>query len=520
MKKLCPLLLSVLCLYSCAETDSTTTSVQQPVEATADTADSEKQTAQTAAESYALLKQQTDSLLRSEKTMPVPTLDQPAQVRVNKRNNKTLVSYTSKSAVEGSVADNASLSQIEQTTETVKKVGSKKELIAAITPAFQQRVIDPSIDNIISGEKGVKIFIPANTLVFEDGRQAAEQVTISLQEFLTPADFLSRQLSSQSHDRLLETGGMINITATASGKSVEIRSGKTIAIGFPTSKKSPGMTTFVGDSLPGARFTWQPSPDTAMRFLDKSLFEDDSLYVKRLNVCENHFAFTGSRNRGAPVFMLEYFASLENQARRYYSTFPDSTRENICLSNETLSLRFTISASGRISIAKRSSWSFSDFDSVKKFFREVPFNASKADLRKLKRMRYDLRICCNPTLNEDEYIEKITQKFTGWDDRSLSDAERNDVLFYTLISTKLNWINCDKFYEQTSSLTDFYVDIENNVEDAAVMLVFSELNSVLQGEKTGGGNKMVFKNVPLGKAVKIVAIGNRNNSAVTSSHVT
>jgi len=70
-----------------------------------------------------------------------------------------------------------------------ESVKSTEDLLQQITPVVQQKTIDPSIDNLVEGTMGVRVFIPANSLIFEDGTSATGQVTVSLEEFLSSADF-------------------------------------------------------------------------------------------------------------------------------------------------------------------------------------------------------------------------------------------------------------------------------------------------------------------------------------------
>jgi len=91
--------------------------------------------------------------------------------------------------------------------------------------------IEPNKRNIIQGEKGSILIIPAGVFVYEDGSEVKETVTIKLEEAYALSDILDKNLDTRAADKLLVTGGMVNIEAsTASGKKVGIAKNKGITL--------------------------------------------------------------------------------------------------------------------------------------------------------------------------------------------------------------------------------------------------------------------------------------------------
>lgn len=89
--------------------------------------------------------------------------------------------------------------------------------------------IKPHEQNIIQGNEGTILIIPAGALVYEDGSKIQEAVRIKLEEAYTLSDILAKNLDTRAGNQLLVTAGMINLDAqTVSGKKVVIANGKEI----------------------------------------------------------------------------------------------------------------------------------------------------------------------------------------------------------------------------------------------------------------------------------------------------
>src|SRR5687768_15205549 len=106
------------------------------------------------------------------------------------------------------------------------QVNSLQEVLDSFSPEEQLMTIDPRKDNMIEGKKGSKVFIPANAFQFKDGSLPAEKIVVSLKEFFSISDFVSNNLSTLSDGHLLETGGMLFISAISERKELEINKTK------------------------------------------------------------------------------------------------------------------------------------------------------------------------------------------------------------------------------------------------------------------------------------------------------
>ena len=86
----------------------------------------------------------------------------------------------------------------------------------------------------IYGKEGTKITINSNDFIYEsNGKLVEESIQIELQEYYKLSDILKANLITRTKDKILETGGMIHLSAFADGETWRLKDGKTVEIDFP-----------------------------------------------------------------------------------------------------------------------------------------------------------------------------------------------------------------------------------------------------------------------------------------------
>ena len=103
----------------------------------------------------------------------------------------------------------------------------------------------------IEGKEGTKISIPANSLVRSNNKKASGEIVLELKEFYSKSDIITSNLHSMSDGKLLETGGMVYITATSSGEKLQLKAETKMVIEFTSNGRVKGMETFIGKSSNG-----------------------------------------------------------------------------------------------------------------------------------------------------------------------------------------------------------------------------------------------------------------------------
>ncbi|MFN3752955.1 OmpA family protein [Flavobacterium sp.] len=87
--------------------------------------------------------------------------------------------------------------------------------------------------------------------------------------------------------------------------------------------------------------------------------------------------------------------------------------------------------------------------------------------------------------------------------RATTDAEKVSAIGSTILtSTKLGWINCDRFYE-IKDKTDLLVDIDLKYKPE-IRLVFKDINSIMSGH-IDKNNKLVLSGIPVGRKATLMA---------------
>lgn len=79
-------------------------------------------------------------------------------------------------------------------------------------------------------------------------------------------------------------------------------------------------------------------------------------------------------------------------------------------------------------------------------------------------------------------------------------ADKNEAYF--MESSRLGWINCDKFYDVTEK-TDLFVKADSSMKPS-VRLVFTDIKSVMPGYKYSADYTVKFDNMPAGKTATVV----------------
>lgn len=107
--------------------------------------------------------------------------------------------------------------------------------------------IDPTEDQYIACPKGTIMMVPAFTFIRKDGNAiGCNRVTITVKEFYSTEDILMAGLTTHSGRKMLETGGMLHITAECNVEELKIGGVNKIKIYIPSSECKPDMKVFEG----------------------------------------------------------------------------------------------------------------------------------------------------------------------------------------------------------------------------------------------------------------------------------
>ncbi len=111
---------------------------------------------------------------------------------------------------------------------------------------FYSLYSEETIDLLLS--HGTEIKIPANAFVFENGLPVEGMVELEIKEAFNYNQFLQHDLTCMSDDRLLESGGMLYVGATAGGEKIRLKEGTEMEIRYPLQDVKENMELFYGES--------------------------------------------------------------------------------------------------------------------------------------------------------------------------------------------------------------------------------------------------------------------------------
>ena len=123
--------------------------------------------------------------------------------------------------------------------------------------------IRPDRDTVLYGTEGTVMRIPAGTFVQgrDQGTAPQDLVEVRLREFYSMADILLERLTTMAGPKLLETGGMVQLSAAiADGRECKLKPGSQFELGFPATRPINGMQLYNGLNTGEHGLNWKLAP--------------------------------------------------------------------------------------------------------------------------------------------------------------------------------------------------------------------------------------------------------------------
>jgi len=407
--------------------------------------------------------------------------------------------------------------------------------------------------------------IPANAFINASNKSAVSgEVKISVREFYKISDMLVEGLTTTSNKQLLETGGMINIKATANnGKdSLILKPGKTIAIAMTKSDDNyvDGMQLFNGmhDS---SQINWQPRngidglaqswrfgknyfsanlpsldvwnviPDrvpkvkpllinaapeylqTEIKMTVRELIQNVGRVSKKANayidtlgnlICYNFSGLHQTFEFPNIYSVTKYDNMNVNVAADVFLTYQSHLNHLYYLKlfkmgkgkpDSLVTVTVTLNPGLKLTSSDKLSSTYNNVVTVKEF-------RKKQRLNNLLLQNYENKMKCL-RLDEEARMANL-QKNPG---QSLQTAQN----YFLMSTSKLGWINCDRFNNQTEKV-DYLVKLN---EKASLLIVFNAIKSIIPSDHEG-----FFRNVPLNEKITIVGLRTEEGKLMMAMHET
>jgi hypothetical protein len=368
-------------------------------------------------------------------------------------------------------------------------------------------------DTLIVGLKGTALFFEKESFQLPNGTTPGGNISIVLKECYSNSDIVRENLATTTGGKLLETRGMINITAFSNDQELILKKGKKFIIHFPknSSERKKQMNLFYGKSDANGTVDWK---------LDSVTLLKPTSYIS--GWMTTGYPGGDTSNNGGFYFKGQKADSIFNY---FYKNF-DNTKLKSIKDNgldRVYDARFIVNKQGKITNVKiteedydnsgRKRLSKSNVDPyfytyiehippVEPFYEYnenhqlKPFNADCDFYFSMGLYPPDYR-------NNKNYNEIFNKKYNAFKKSAITSMNEAELNYYIFSSTKLGWINCDFLWQVQDEKIDYYVKANAKLK-ANIKLVFIKAKSILTG--TAEGDEYVFKNVPINQEVKIVAI--------------
>ncbi|MES2763744.1 MAG: hypothetical protein V4677_16130 [Bacteroidota bacterium] len=437
-------------------------------------------------------------------------------------------------------------------------INSVNDVLTNLQPLVQSFEIKFDEENLIKGKKGTAIYIPANAFQFADGSVPDENIVIELKECYSLSDMIAENLSTMSGDKILQTGGMINIKASSDGKELLVKDGKAIVIGFPKNNRKDTMDLFFDYQQPDGPNTWVPDykidelekakkdesenvsvtkqkagaavnpeggdrteSDTISPEKRRALLEmEEDMYDYTLNCCFMSGNFLSMNLSGQNRTIVSYIDA--------YRDLNDSMLKQFSINDWRVHFGFNIDRQGKMFNFKPDDDNYTKYnEAAMKYAENILKNAPPFELSDLKdyfdhkkefdyTQTYSLGMRGGREINKEKCKNKFREKYAQYKDKAIQKLDKTALDYYTFSATKLNWINCDKFWNTSEEKIEYVVKIKN-AKEAKVQIIFNGINSIMNG--TLKGDAFVFSNIPVNQNIKIVGISYSNGKPTMSSAI-
>jgi TonB family protein len=370
------------------------------------------------------------------------------------------------------------------------------------TKPLQEHKITGSCDTTIRLQEGTIIKIPSNAFIIKNtGQKPKGKVRLMVKEYYSLSDILFANLTTTTKTEIVETGGMIYINACAGTDTLALE--KEVEIRFPFKDEIEGMQLFTGQRDTSSIMIWESFTEE----LESATDYENSFYA----IAEEMPSFPGG---------YENFISFLRKNIKYPS---DARRKGL---EGTVYVNIVINANGEVRekrILKGLNESLNQ--AALNAFNNMPaWEPGKVAGKNVNvkmvfpvNFRLDGISFTSSSQPRTTYNDDLRRDFEeNLSDSVLQKANANVVSHYILSSSKLGWINCDRFITKTPQ-TRFKVFVgEGNNSD--VKIIFENYKSVLPGYYVDGYYQ--FDNVPVGEPVTIIAIRAKNDNLMLAINKT
>jgi hypothetical protein len=382
--------------------------------------------------------------------------------------------------VETNETKTASTDSIVQ-TDSISNAVTGTEKSQSLADVYKQLEKAPQVFSILTSKdttlicaEGTRIKIKANSFINEKTKQPVTgNVKISITEYYKISDILLAQLSTVTNGKMLETGGMLNITASSNNGNCILKKDAAISIEFPGKPKKEGMELYNGNWKNESSINWT---------LDKNAVDLNKIYSE--------------------VDVKPIYPGGTEKMYQFISRNIDIV--DGCDKGGKVHIGFVIDKTGKVTNARIIRGFNNDCDnavlkSINKLSNFIPGKINGEPVN----VSYMLPVTITPSEEKSDYDQLSPNKNLSekYNKNTVQNANTAEVASYLFKSSKLGWINCDRIWQVPTQ--DYIVDLNTGTQ-TSVNIIFHKYKSVLNGSFNTAS--YIFYKAPANEKVTIVAI--------------
>lgn len=393
---------------------------------------------------------------------------------------------------------------------------SPAALRASVLKPATTFTILPDADTTIVGEQGTRIFIERGTFQYADGSPANGPIEMKLEEYYDKGDMVVADLQTVSDGKLLETGGMLQITASSQGKEVMIRADKRIVVHLPKTNSflAEEMDLFYADNAAtdSSVANWKlDTTDLVKRTLE--IMNWGWYYPSHDDSTRYDFTPKDLPKEGYAWNPLDFYLNAYDFApetrKEIETTLNRNSYPNFASWNTYgIECEMGIDKEGWVRNPRvNSKVSAATRKDVLNFLQNMPqLEPGKNKHGDIVERRGLLFIRSGKVVplykTRESYLKSFDEKYATQQGKPIRNVDEAEIEYYIFSVANLGWINCDRFIEANDPV-DFVVStpVETGTK---LKLVFRDLDGVMEPIIQDG--KYVFSRIPRGTDATLVAM--------------
>lgn len=385
---------------------------------------------------------------------------------------------TTKSVEQNNVVEPSVNNSTTAAKQIVKSTMTLADIYKQLDKTPQVFSLLTSKDTTIICAEGTSIKIKAKSFVSETtGKEITGNIQISIKEYYKLSDILLARLSTTTNGNLLETAGMIYISASSNNENCILKQGQKINIGFPAKERKVDMQLYTGNWKSDYQINWE--------LVSNSVDQN-----KVFTTVDENAAFPGGDQK-----MMQFI----NKTISY----PEKAMEQGI--QGTVYIGFVVDQDGNVTNARVLKGIDLECDkaalaAIKGLPKMTPAKLKGENVSVNFTLPITFSLDGGPTYNVD-YKKNFEKTYS---DTTIQNASSNSISNYLFSSSTLGWINCDRLWKNNSAPSINYIVKLNDIEKSNANVVFHRFKAVLNGYPSSNG--FSFPSIPSGEQITLVAI--------------